>query len=94
MGLGTAQKFVVGILSLVLIGVLVLVVLGSVNTDAIKTATGQGSSYIINNTSAGLQSFFTNVPTWLVLVGVVIIILIIAAVIVVINRFSGGNDSM
>lgn len=53
-----------------------------------------GSGYITDNATKGTTDFFVNVPTWLVLIGVVIIILIISAVIVVINRFSGGNDSM
>ncbi len=86
MGLSTAQAFVVGLLSLVIIGVLTIIVLNSLNSTSVSTT---DTTNIVNNASAGLVTFFTNTGTWLTLLSVVVIILIIAAVIVVVNKFSG-----
>lgn len=91
MGLGTAQAFLIGLLALVIVGVLTLIVLDSLQTTSVGTA---ATSNIINNTSSGLNTFFTNVPTWLTLLAVVVIILIIAAVIFVINKFGRGSGSL
>lgn len=89
MGLSTAQGFLVGLLSLVIIGVLVIIVLNSLNSTSVAT---DQTTAIVNNASNGLGSFFGNTGTWLTLLSVVVIILIIAAVIVVVNRFGSGSD--
>ncbi len=99
MGLSTAQAFVVGLLSLVIIGVLTIIVLNSLNSAGVLPASSiaaNATNDIISNTSAGLVTFFTNTGTWLTLLSVVVIILIIAAVIVVVNKFSGpgGEGSL
>jgi len=92
MGLSTAQAFILGLLSLVIVGVLTIIVL-----DALQSATSAGttarnnSDLITANASEGLVSFFSNTGTWLTLLSVVVIILIIAAVILVVNRFSSGG---
>ncbi len=95
MGLSTAQAFVIGLLSLVIIGVLTIIVLNSLNDTSVLPASSVGANAtndIISNTSAGLVTFFTNTGTWLTLLSVVVIILIIAAVIVVVNKFSGDTQ--
>ena len=86
LGLDTAKLFVLAILSLVIISVVTLVVLDSLQGASSVVETSE----IINNTSAGLADFFSEVGTWFTLIGVVIIIMIISVVIVVINRFGTG----
>lgn len=93
MGLSTAQAFVIGLLALVIVGVLTLITLESLRGIGVSTGNINSTGNIINNTTSGMTTFFTNVPTWLTLLAVVVIILIIAAVIFVINRFGGGTGA-
>jgi hypothetical protein len=48
---------------------------------------------LVQNISYGAESFFTQVPTFFVLLGVVVLILIIAVVIVAVTRFSPTGKS-
>jgi len=89
LGMNTAQQFIVGILTLVILSVMVLVILAALlNTSLISD--NAGASSIINNTTQGLGALFGNAVTWFVLLGLVIIILIIGVVIGVVRGFGAG----
>ncbi len=89
LGMNTAQQFIIGILTLVILSVMVLVILASLlNTSLISS--NKGAAAIINNTTAGLSSLFGNAVTWFTLLGLVIIILIIGVVIGVVRGFGAG----
>jgi len=90
MGLDTAKAFVVGLLSLILIGVVTMIVLVQLG-DLSIVSSDNDTAAVVSNATSGLSSFFSNVTVWLSLLGVVIIILIIAAVVAVVNRF--GNTA-
>ena len=49
----------------------------------------QDTNLIVGNITSGTVSFFANVPTFMVLLGVVVLLLIIAIVLVVVGRFGG-----
>ena len=92
LGMNTAQQFIVGILTLVILAVMVLVILAALqNTSLIQNNTG--ASNIINNTTAGLSALFSNAVTWFILLGLVIIILIIGVVIGVVRGFGAGTGA-
>jgi len=92
LGMNTAQQFIVGILTLVILSVMVLVILAALqNTSLISSNSGAGA--IINNTTAGLSALFGNAVTWFVLLGLVIIILIIGVVIGVVRGFGAGTGA-
>ena len=92
LGMNTAQQFIVGILTLVILSVMVLVILGALgNTSLISNNDGAGA--IINNTSQGLSALFGNAVTWFTLLGLVIIILIIGVVIGVVRGFGAGTGA-
>ncbi len=89
LGMNTAQQFIIGILTLVILSVMVLVILAALqNTSLISDNIGAGA--IINNTTEGLSALFANAVTWFVLLGLVIIILIIGVVIGVVRGFGAG----
>ncbi len=91
LGMNTAQQFIIGILTLVILSVMVLVILAALqNTSLISSNAGAGA--IINNTTAGLSALFGNAITWFVLLGLVIIILIIGVVIGVVRGFGDENS--
>lgn len=90
----SATAFVIGILALVLIAVVILMVLGTINTTSVQTATNGSSTRIIGNVSAGVDTLFQNAGLWFTLLGVTILILIVVVVIVVLKRTqssSGGS---
>ena len=89
MGLDVAKAFVVGLLSLVLIGVVTMIVLVQLGATSI-VSDDNDTQAVVGNATDGLSSFFSNTGVWLSLLGVVIIILIIAAVVAVVNRFGGS----
>lgn len=89
MGLDVAKAFVVGLLSLVLIGVVTMIVLVQLGDLSIVSSDNDTQS-VVGNATSGLSDFFSNTGVWLSLLGVVIIILIIAAVVAVVNRFGEG----
>ena len=92
MGLDTAQSFVLGLLSLVMIGVVFMIVLTQLgNTSVISS--DSDTQAIIGNATSGASTFFSNIPTWLSLVAIVILILIIAVVILVVKKFGGGTTA-
>ena len=93
MGIDTGKAFLVGLLSLVVIGVVFLVVLTSLGETSIAQSSLDVNNTIANAT-AGAADFFSNVGTWLSLLAIVILILIIVVVIVVVNGLgSGANKS-
>lgn len=89
MGLDTAKSFVVGLLSLVLIGVVTMIVLVQLGDTSI-VSDDNDTQQVVGNATSALSDFFSNTTVWLSLLGVVIIILIIAAVVSVVNRFGSG----
>ena len=90
MGLDTAKAFIVGLLSLVLIGVVTMIVLVQLGDTSI-IASDNDTQAVISNATSGLADFFSSTTVWLSLLGVVIIILIIAAVVAVVNRFGAQS---
>ena len=86
MGLDVAKAFIIGLLSLILIGVVSMIVLIQMGNLAIVSENNDTQAVISNGTSA-ISEFFSNTSVWLSLLGVVIIILIIASVVAVVNRF-------
>jgi len=94
MGLETGKAFVVGLLSLIIIGVVTMIVLVQLGNLSIVSSDNDTQA-VVSNATSGLSDFFSNTGTWLALLGVVIIILIIAVVVTVVNRFgsaSGGSQ--
>lgn len=92
MGIEVAKAFIVGLLSLILIGVVTMVVLVQLGNLSIVSSDNDTQS-VVGNATSGLSSFFSNTTVWLSLLGVVIIILIISAVVAVVNRFSSSQSS-
>jgi len=90
LGMDVAKGFLLGLLSLLVIGVTVLIVLNSLGDTSVISSNSDAGT-VINNSSTGLVSFFSSTTTWLALLGVVIIILIISVVISVVNRFGRGR---
>jgi hypothetical protein len=92
MGLDIAKQFVLGILTLAIIGVICLIILGSLyqSSTTLGGVTQEGIGSILNNATAGITNFYGNTNIWFGLVGIVVIILIMAVVLVVVNRFGGG----
>ncbi len=84
LGMNTAAAFVVGLLSLAIVGIAVLITLNALNATSVATTE---TTSIVQNVSVGLTSLFTQAGTWFTLLSVVIIILIIAVVIFVVRRF-------
>lgn len=91
-GMESATSFVIGILALVLIAVVVLMVLGTINTSSVQTATNSASTRIIGNVSAGVDTLFANSGLWFTLLGVTVLILIVVVVIVVLKRTQSGGQ--
>ncbi len=106
--MNTASAFVIGLLTLAVIGVAVLVVLGAIPTTDTpnvnegaaacnatdRTACVSTGALVSGNVSGGLTSLFTQAGTWFTLLSVTIIILIISVVIFVVRRFgdTGTGD--
>ena len=93
LGLETVKAFIVVLLSLAIIGVVTLIVLGSLQSSNVSPAgsyAANGTTAITQNVSAGITSFYNNAPTFFALLAVVVIILIISLVVVVVNRFGGS----
>ena len=71
---------------------------GLVNTNStdvqytyLYTFRPESAGLITRNISSGTARFFQNVPTFMILLGVVVILLIIGLVIFAVNRFSGSG---
>jgi cytochrome oxidase Cu insertion factor (SCO1/SenC/PrrC family) len=92
LGMDVAKSFMLGLMTLLVIGVTVLIVLNSLG-DTSVVLDDNDTTNVISNGSEGLTDFFENTTTWLALLGVVIIILIISVVISVVNRFGGGRTT-
>jgi hypothetical protein len=58
-------------------------------TNTFDSQTTNDTNKIIGNITSGTTDFFANVPTFMVLLGVVVLLLIIAIVLVVVGRFGG-----
>lgn len=89
LGMDVAKGFMLGLLSLLVIGVTVIIVLASLGATSVISGNTQ-ATHVIGNGTGALDTFFSSTGTWLALLGVVIIILIISVVIAVVNRF-GSN---
>ena len=93
LGLDTVKSVILSLLTLAVVAIAVLLALTSLNNSSIFASGSLAQSYTnstVNNISSGLASFFGQVPTFFVLLGVVVLILIIAIVIVAVSRFGGG----
>lgn len=93
LGMDVAKSFMLGLMTLLIIGVTVLIVLNSLGDTTVVSGDNDTVS-VIGNGSEGIVDFFSSTGTWLSLLGVVVIILIIAVVISVVNRFGGGRTSV
>ncbi len=68
--------------------------LWEVSSTTAYTQTSQVESdtdSIVNNITNGTTQFFANVPTYMILLGVVVLLLIIAIILVVVSRFASPN---
>jgi len=93
LGMDIAKSFMLGLMTLLVIGVTVLIVLNSL-ADTSVISSDVDATNVIGNGSDGISDFFSSTGTWLALLGVVVIILIISVVITVVNRFGGGRSSV
>ncbi len=94
LGLDTVKTVIVTLLVLAVTSIAVILALVSINDSNIFTANSQAandSTFIVNNVTSGVTEFFSQVPTFMTLLGVVVLILIIAIVIVAVGRFEGGG---
>ena len=95
LGLDTVKAVILALLVLAVLFIAVLLALTSMQNANIFPTGSQAANQtnnIINNISAGGTSFFSQVPTFFVLLGVVVLVLIIAIVIVAVTRFGGAGS--
>ena len=94
LGLETTRAVIVTLLILAVTAIAVFLALTSLQNANIFTAGSQAANdteLIIGNITSGTVSFFANVPTFMILLGVVVLLLIIAIVLVVVGRFGGAG---
>lgn len=95
LGLETVRVVIVTLLILAVTSIAVFLALVSLQDANIFTAGSQAANdtdLIISNITSGTTDFFANVPTFMVLLGVVVLLLIIAIVLVVVGRFGGATS--
>lgn len=93
LGLETVRVVIVTLLILAVTAIAVFLALTSLQNAGIFTAqssAANNTAIIIDNITSGTTDFFQNVPTFMVLLGVVVLLLIIAIVLVVVGRFGTG----
>lgn len=93
LGLDTVKAVILSLLVIAVVAIAVFLALTSLQNANIFTAGSTAANQtnaIIGNVTTGTASFFGQVPTFFVLLGVVVLILIIAIVIVAVSRFGGG----
>ena len=90
LGLNLAIGFMTTILGAVLIAMAILFVLNSM--DATSVATNDTKALSANVTS-GVNSFFSNTPTWFALLAVFVIIAIVVGLIILVKRVNMGSSS-
>lgn len=96
LGLETVRVVIVTLLILAVTSIAVFLALVSLQNANIFTASSQAANdtaLIISNITTGTTSFFANVPTFMILLGVVVLLLIIAIVLVVVGRFGGTGPA-
>ena len=96
LGLETVRVVIVTLLILAVTAIAVFLALVSLQDANIFTASSQAANdtdKIIGNITSGTTSFFANVPTFMILLGVVVLLLIIAIVLVVVGRFGGTGPA-
>ena len=96
LGLDTVKSVIISLLVLAVISIasfLALTSLQNANIFPAGSISANQTSNIIANITTGTAVFFTNVPTFFTLLGVVVLILIIAIVIVAVTRFSPGQQA-
>ena len=94
LGLDVAFVFVIGLLTLVLLGIAYLTIsgaLGSSGLNANNPVIANATAGVIGNGSAAVSTLFSSATTWMILIGVVILILIIVLVIRSIRSVRGGG---
>jgi len=100
LGLDTVKAVIISLLTLAVVAIAVFLALVSLKNANIFTAGSNESTQtnnIIGNVTSGVAGFFSQVPTFMTLLGVVVLILIIAIVIVAVSRFgagAGGRESL
>lgn len=95
LGLDTVKAVILALLTLAVIAIAVFLALTSLQNSNIFTASSvsaNNTNSLIGNITYGTTQFFTNIPTFMTLLGVVVLILIIAIVIVAVSKFSGGRS--
>jgi len=93
LGLDTVKAVIITLLTLAVITIAAFLALVSLQNANIFTAGSQSANQtnnIISNITSGATNFYSNVPTFFTLLGVVVLILIISIVIVAVTRFSPG----
>lgn len=94
LGLDIAKAFLLTLFGAVIVGFIVIVVAGNLLNANVLTSGSLESNYttsVLQNTSGGVSSLFSNTGTWMVMVGVAVLILIIAVVIFAVNRFGSSK---
>lgn len=90
LGLDTVRAVIVTLLVIAVTAIAVFLALVSLQNASIFTSGSQAdndTTNIINNITTGTTDFFSNVPTFMTLLGVVVILLIIVLVLIAIRRF-------
>jgi hypothetical protein len=94
LGLELSRSVIVTLLILAVTAIAVFLALVSLQDSNIFTTGTQAANdtnAIIGNITTGTTSFFSYVPTWMILLAVVVLIAIIAIVIVVVSKLEGGR---
>lgn len=97
LGLDVAKSVIIFLLVLAVTAIAVILALVSLQNSNIFTAGSQAANdtdNIINNITSGTTTFFSYVPTWMVLLAVVVLIAIVAIIIVAVSRFEGRGGSV
>ena len=97
LGLDTVKAVMITFLILAVIGVSVILATVSLRDSNIFTSgsTEQNqTTYIVNNISSGLVSFFSNTGTIFAILVVVVIILAISIIIAAVSRFGGRETAL
>lgn len=90
---GGVIRFLLILAVLVIAVFLALVSLQDSNLFSAGSQAENDTNSIIGNITTGTTDFFSNVPTFMVLLGVVVILLIIVLVLAAVSRFGGGGRS-
>lgn len=94
-GLDAAKKVIITFLILAVIGIAVMLCLQSLGNAGIFTAGSYGANattFITNNVSSGVVTFFSYAPTIFIILAVVVLIALIALLILYVEGIGGGRE--